>query len=73
MSFLTVANIEVLNSNTDFLHLKFGAVGLIVSFSSAVPARDVSYRQRSSATRVLHERHPMLIGYLTHCCLAGTL
>jgi hypothetical protein len=64
MSFLTVTNVEVLNSDVDFLHLEFRAVGSIVSFLSTVPAQDVSYWQQGSATHVLHECHPMVVWVL---------
>jgi hypothetical protein len=64
MSFLTVTNVEVLNSNIDFLHLEFRTVGLIVSFLSTVPAQDVSYWQQGSTTRVLHKCHPIVIWVL---------
>ncbi len=45
MSFLTVTNVEVLNSNVDFLQLEFRAVRLIVSFLSTVPCLLLAVRQ----------------------------
>ncbi len=64
MSFHTIANIEVLNSNIDFLHLEFRAVGPIVAFLSTVPAQDLSYWQQGSATRALHLYHPIIVWVL---------
>ncbi len=64
MSFLTVANVEALSSNVDFLHLEFGAVRPIVSCLSSVPAQDISYWQWGSATRVLHKCQPIVVRVL---------